>query len=250
MIFFVMAFAGCSDSDTISTSGGLATGNLVGGISGLVDSLGNMATDLSGVTVEAIGSGISAQTDSTGYWKLKNLPTRTYNLRFSKPGYVDYYVNGYSFLGGATSWFDQYFYLIMPPSFTVKFDGLFFTVNDKYLRGTLYMHCSENTPHFESVRMFVVFGSSKVMDLNDNSTFLTYINFNVINGSITRDEQTKSLTIENYAIGDTNLFHHGQTVYCQLFPYISNNQYLDIDKNKIVYVGQGAGSNILSQRVP
>ncbi|HET9135477.1 MAG TPA: hypothetical protein VFO76_02475 [Candidatus Kapabacteria bacterium] len=251
LICFAVTISSCSDNSTNTTtngSNGLPTGNLVGQIYALMDSVGNWQSDLSGVTVEAVGSGITAQSDSKGYWELKNLPTRTYDLKFSKPGYVDYYQTGYSFLGGASSMDNGTVYLIMQPRFTITFDGMTVALSKGQLQGSLFAHCSGNAPDItaHNICALAVFGSTPTIDVNDNSTYITLVNV----GSTPTDVPSKSLTYLNWYVYDTTLFHSGQTVYCRLYPFLYTTSYVDIDHHQTIYQGQGIGSNVLSQILP
>jgi hypothetical protein len=253
LIFSVFAISSCSDSSTNSTNNsgnGLPTGNLLGKIGGLMDSMGVWQTDLSGVTVEAVGSGITAQSDSKGYWELKNLSTRTYDLKFSKPEYMDYYQIGYSFLGGATSQNNQQCILVMPPHFTMIFDGMTVAINGKgMLAGSLFTHCTGSVPTFGPVNIAIwaVFGATPNIDLNDNSTFIARISNS---SGVLTDAPSSSLMYSSWAINDTAHFHSGQTVFCRLYPFIYTTNYFNLDTRQTIYQGQAAGSNVLSQILP
>jgi len=133
--------------------------------------------------------------------------------------------------------------MVMPPCFTITLDQIILTLKNKRLQGTLYSHCSENTPHIASLGAFAVFGTNPTMEINDNSTILTYLYFT----GVPINDQTKSVTFENWSVTDTTLFHPGQKVYCRLFPFNQVKNYFDVNKRQNIFVGQGQGSNVLSQ---
>ncbi|MDP4199941.1 MAG: carboxypeptidase-like regulatory domain-containing protein [Bacteroidota bacterium] len=90
----------------------------------------------SGVTVALEGTGYSAMSDDSGYFTLKNVPSGTYNVRFSKPGYGDVRWMSTTVTGGGNtdvywpltgSWTNQYSQLLYPISKVVTaLDGLRF----------------------------------------------------------------------------------------------------------------------------
>lgn len=65
----------------------------------------------SGITVTIEGTSHSAVTDDSGYYTLHNVPTGTYNVRFSKPGYGDVRWMAMTVTGGGNTnvdWTGQY----------------------------------------------------------------------------------------------------------------------------------------------
>ncbi len=82
------------------------TGNLVG-VSYLFDLNSVKATDNSGITVTAEGTGISAVTGADGRWVLSQLTMGTYTLSASKVGYGTAKTIGYQFVGGGQSWYGE-----------------------------------------------------------------------------------------------------------------------------------------------
>src|SRR6478609_2741609 len=92
--------AGCSDSNTTTTSSGDGvTGDLIGTVY-LSDHRGRSMTNHSGVTVQIEGTSFSAVSDVNGNWVIHNLPTRTYAITFSKPGFYIRRNPSYTFVGG------------------------------------------------------------------------------------------------------------------------------------------------------
>jgi hypothetical protein len=70
--------------------------------------------DASGVTVTFEGSGLSTTTDSTGFWRIDSLPTRTYDITYSKQGYGTVRQYGYSFVGGGATLMYEWHFTIAP----------------------------------------------------------------------------------------------------------------------------------------
>ena len=90
---------GCDSDGPQGPAGPNLTGDLIGFVS-LSDLSGIQSQDRSGVTVAVEGTGISAVTDSSGRWMLRNLPMGTYDIAFSKTGYGTKKSIGYQFVGG------------------------------------------------------------------------------------------------------------------------------------------------------
>jgi hypothetical protein len=76
----------------------------------------NDLPDRSGVTVSFDGSGLSTTSDSTGSWTITGLPTRTYDITYSKPGYGTIHHYGYQFVGGGTAYVQDVDVTLEPPT--------------------------------------------------------------------------------------------------------------------------------------
>ncbi len=111
------------------------TANIHGRVE-LVQGYSPLAPPFSGVTVALEGTGYSAVTDDSGYFILHNVPTGTYNVRFSKPGYGDVRWMSTTVTGGGNTdvywpetgtWTNQYSQLLYRISNVVTtLDGLRF----------------------------------------------------------------------------------------------------------------------------
>jgi len=89
--FFILTFAansifsGCKQTSTSTDS--FATGEIIGNLT-CYDTLGlNILHNQSGFKVSLDGTSFFTFTDSTGKWDLKNIPTNTYVIVFSKDNY-------------------------------------------------------------------------------------------------------------------------------------------------------------------
>src|ERR1035441_7339748 len=72
--------------------------------------LGNNVTPFSGITVSLDGTNISSVTDDSGYYELDNVPSGTYNVTLSKPGYgsIRWYGREVQGGGNAPIYWDEY----------------------------------------------------------------------------------------------------------------------------------------------
>jgi len=86
---------GC-ESELTSTQ---VTGDLKGSVV-LYDAHNKPVPDKSGVRVQVEGTEFSTESDASGKWMIKGLPTRTYSLAFSKEGYGTMKNTSFSFVGG------------------------------------------------------------------------------------------------------------------------------------------------------
>lgn len=246
MVFVVFVAVGCSNSDTGTTADG-SVGNLKGQIRILYDSNGHTLQNLSGVTVSAEGTTISGISDSTGIWELRNLPTRTYNLRFSKPGFETMYDMGYSYVGGATSWYTDVQQLTQRPPFTYTFDFFVLPTGSNYNYGKIFAHLPNTIPDSVYIAMSAIFSTSADLDISDPLSYQLRIGMG--SKMYFHDDKEKSFTADSWPLNNST-FRSGQTVYCRLYADFFLDAYFDIEKAKTVYVGSGAGSNVLSAIMP
>ncbi len=83
----------------------MLTGEIIGTVT-LYDSIGNQIkrADLQrGVTVEVLGKGITAQTDESAKYILRNVPQGIYTLKYSKAGFADNYMTNVMVTGDGRS---------------------------------------------------------------------------------------------------------------------------------------------------
>jgi hypothetical protein len=95
-LILVSTLTGCSEDQAAGPS--YPTGTMVGRVL-LYDTLG-MNLPASGVTVTIEGTGLTTTTDERGEWSIPNVPTRTYDVRFDKPGYGYSKQTSVVFVGG------------------------------------------------------------------------------------------------------------------------------------------------------
>jgi hypothetical protein len=91
--------------ETPTTASSPVTTEVTGTLQGRItvrDDDGNKVSDASGVTVSLDGTSFSATTDASGHWTIDSLPTRAYDITYSKSGYGSMHQLGYRFVGGDT----------------------------------------------------------------------------------------------------------------------------------------------------
>lgn len=104
----VLLFA-CKGKDGEQGPSGILKGDAIGYLN-VYDENGASLSNKAGVTVTVEGSSpvVSAVSDSTGKYTLKDLSQGTYDLSFSKSGYGTYKKFGYSFTGGSKPTYSTY----------------------------------------------------------------------------------------------------------------------------------------------
>jgi hypothetical protein len=112
--FCALLCASCSDPISSNSTGTeLPVGDLYG-VTQLMISNDSIAEDQSGILVSAEGTSYSTLTDKDGNWKLAGLPTRNYNLSFSKQGYGTFRYMSYAHVGGTPSRITRTFVFKIP----------------------------------------------------------------------------------------------------------------------------------------
>lgn len=101
IFLFIYSCGKIGTEGPVGPAGPSLTGSIVGFVS-LVDEFGVSIADKSGVivTVDGFQPGLTAITNSDGRYQLDNLQTGTYDLVFSKNGYVTRIALSVLFLGG------------------------------------------------------------------------------------------------------------------------------------------------------
>ncbi|HET9135862.1 MAG TPA: hypothetical protein VFO76_04435 [Candidatus Kapabacteria bacterium] len=262
-LFLLLPFVGCSDSDTTNSSTDL-TGNLKG-IIGAIDSNG-VATERTGFKVELIGTSYSTVTDSTGYWEINNIPTRTYIIKYSKAGYQPY-KSQFAFLGGSTIWLsdNNQVLLIRQPAkmkaeldlLSVGADSLTFQVGG-LVSGHIFV--IERTPvWFGSITLF---GKSREIDITNRASYLYSYLSDGNRYYFHANTTPTSININIPIISPGNYFAIGDTMYCRMyaclttiptigyqgFPVQSSgpDSFIDPETRAYTPIGTSEGSNILS----
>src|SRR2546421_435380 len=95
---------GCKVQEIVNSSG--QTGDLTGRVK--LSSANGYSPDFGGVTIAVEGTSFSATSDSAGYWTIKDLPSGTYSVSFSKPSFDTWKNTAYQFVGGSVSWIGPY----------------------------------------------------------------------------------------------------------------------------------------------
>ena len=226
---------GCKDSTTITNSGG---GTLVGDLKGrvyLMDQNGNPISNGRGVLVSCEGTSYSAITDSTGFWVIHDLPTRTYSIAYTKEGFDTIKNTSYTFVGGGTQWILQGIAIVQHPTFEVVLDAVAakYKSDGRFDYYSLYGHTVDNWNGL--VRIVI----SRIQPFTpyDNNNVNIYIH-------TIRLENDPSF-IEKFSPDDYVSLHNFDTLYVTAYPASFANPYFDVQTGKYVYSGLGKQSNVL-----
>ncbi len=255
LFLLLVIAAGCSDSNTATTntSGDGVTGTLVGTIIRLNDYRGRSMSDKSGVLVSCEGTSYSALTDSDGNWIIHDLPSRTYVISFSKPGFYTWKDLGFPFTGGGVMRYNNIYFsgsveLGEFAKFTVTLDAVIMPKGTAL--GGIYGHTSSNTPDSAIVGMHVIFGRTPQLTAEDESSYL--LGYNFPNGLTSptggRDTTVSLASVMNKNVYSSMGFVSGETVYVRAYPLLGNPQAIyDPLTNKYKQIGYSlTGSNVLS----
>jgi hypothetical protein len=209
----------------------------------------SLLADNSGVLVQLDGTSYSAMSDAAGFWTISNLPSRTYNMTFSKQGFGS--VRGQeSFLGGATLWYNnppQPIRLIQPSRDSIIFDEMLYSTTSN-VRLALYLHTNYQASRSYQY-LIILSGKRPNLDPNNKSS---YLNLSTNNPSVTsKSDSTTSYTMSYFA-WDQLLqgFSSHDTMYVRLFPVTEFYTSYDPDTQVPSYTCVGAGSNVLSAVIP
>lgn len=237
--------AACGSSDTAtSTSGGdIPLGELKGKIV-LYDSLGKILSDASGATVQLEGTSFSATTDANGIWSIKDLPSRTYSITFTKSDFHTMKNTSYQFLGGGISYYGET-PLQQQLRFTGTLDGFVFQPGTG--QGALYYDFSATAPDSVLIEARIFFSRTPAIDPSDSNSYQTYIIEYPWFGSSSHS-RNRPLYVTDFI----PFFKSGDTVYVKMFFGFraSLNQYFDVSTLKTTIVGFGTPSNTLSNIFP
>lgn len=260
LLLFVLA--GCSDSDTTTTSsnnGSEPTSDLFGTVN-LLDYRGRQIQDKSGVLVKCEGTSFSALTDTGGNWIIHNLPTRTYNIGFSKEGFYSFHDPIFTFVAGAPvryygsrgNYFESIVTIGQPPRYTITLDGLsmpkyYFDSVKGYVttNGALYLHTSDDTPNLVFIGILLIAGTNPSLNIEDKTSY----SFSRLSSETLYTAHDSSLDISfilGYQSPPVNQIPEGQTLYIRAYPKLTTAQQYDPFTDKSEFIGYGQGSNILS----
>lgn len=217
----------------------MMTGSLAG-VSFLYDLNVVKATDNSGITVTAEGTGISAVTGSDGRWVLSQLPMGTYTISASKPAYGTAKQFGYQFVGGGQTWYGE-LSIGELPAFRVTGLSTTNTTTAVNLRGT----CTNDTRSYpRNLRVFC--GYSATVS-SDPVTYASTFRFGMGN------TQFETFTVA-LSKSDLNLqgFPSGRTAYAVVYTEGNfSTVYTDMSTNRYWYGSLNpTPSNVVSFIVP
>jgi len=200
----------------------------------LIDSTGNRIPDQSGATVSAEGTAIAAVTGPDGFFRMKDLPTGTYVIRYEKQNYGIYKRYGFQFVGGGSVYTGATYLYALPNHYVTNLSA-----NNAGGSINVTATLSNNANSYRYVVIFI--GSSPSVS---SSAFVDYWRAYAYPGSSTVLALISSSSLSSMG------FSPGQTVY--LIAYGSNgNQYYDYATLQYVFNGLSATpSNIVSISVP
>jgi hypothetical protein len=257
VLFLLMVAAGCSDSNTAtsSTSGGDGvTGDLIGSVT-VVDYRGRNMSNRSGVHVQFDGTAFSTISNSDGSWVAHNMPTRNYSITFTKEGFSTYKITSFVNVGGGTLRVGDAT-VVQPCRFTLTLDGVVMPKTDSIIpnsnghiqrTGSFYVHTSTDVPDSVSFSTIIVLSRSPNINIADSSTFVTWTSSTLSQALFTTDTSISVQRMLYYSIFSP-YFSPGETVYIRLYPIIRFSQYYDIHSNQYITdpASFGPGSNVLS----
>jgi hypothetical protein len=219
----------------------------VGSIYGYVHvwDVDSVSPDQSGVLVKLEGTNISALTNAKGEWKLEDVPSRTYTVTFSKPGYGTVIDFDYRHLGGApTLYADPFNFRIEPipacpaeiVSLTQTNGEIFFKTNVpcKGRRWPLVVYYFSNSPDVSSdLKKHLTSAPHDIDPYNDRYPVLRREDFEG-NGSWrnTGLSLTDSIYVVAYSVGGSSCTLDpatGRKHYSSLHPVGSNVKSFKLD---------------------
>ncbi|HET9135864.1 MAG TPA: carboxypeptidase-like regulatory domain-containing protein [Candidatus Kapabacteria bacterium] len=241
----VFLLSSCSSSDnTTSTSGGdIPTGEFKGRII-LFDSTARQLSDASGAIVHLEGTTLTATTDAEGMWSFKDLPSRTYSISFTKPGFDTMRNTSYQFLGGGTVYYGEV-NLQQQFHFTARLDGFVFQSSTG--QGNIYYDFSADTPDSAVIQARLYFSNTPNIDPTDIHSYKTFFTeYPYFIGS------NHSMNRPLYESDLLNFFKSRDTIYAKMYFgfQATVDQYLDVTTVRPITVGFGAPTNTLSTMLP
>ncbi|MBS1903939.1 MAG: carboxypeptidase regulatory-like domain-containing protein [Bacteroidetes bacterium] len=255
LCFLAAVTSSCSkSSDSVGSGGGGST--LTGDLAGVVylyDREGQYVAEASGVTVRCDGTDFSAETDTTGRWIIHGLPSRTYSLTFTKPGYTTRRIRSIVFLGGGVV-NAGVIYLAVVPDFTITLDAVILpspSEVDSFGRvtlhdGVLLGHTSPNGPFAISSPALLFVGKHAVFDPVDPDSYGFASGFSVDKYGATADTIRSLRAPLTYSSLLGNGFKSGDSIYARAYPRVIQMTEFDPVRSEDVYVGLGQPSNTLS----
>jgi hypothetical protein len=228
--------AGCTDTEIISTP-------LKGSIKGIVQCYGRTSEDNSGVliTVEGSEPEIQVMSDVKGDYEINDLPTGTYDLVFSKPGYGTHKIIGYSFVGGDEPvMLSSYIYQLL--DLTIKELTVTLEKYDWSQSAQLYaqLHFEANDePSTSGMLRYYISTSPDVSLSNYQETNTTY--FFASGGEYSFQKQI-----------NTTRYTSGTDLYIVVYPCLDTYlNYIDVNTGNLIYSSVNPnGSPVAHVKIP
>jgi hypothetical protein len=202
---------------------------------------GGSALDRSGITVHFKNTGYSTVTDALGKWTMRDLPTSTYNIVFSKEGYDTVRLYSLQFVGGGDVYGVNAPTLPLIPTVSILDLNLSKTefIRDDYLAYYLGGRLSAATKGI-SARLFV--GRDSTVSLHPG-TYIYAFNWPIdsVTGEFVQTSYLNSIYISTYGI------KRGDRVFIAAYPVAGPSRFTYWNPQLgDVEVGLGPRSTILS----
>lgn len=239
IMLFCCCIFGCKES-AVSV---LPTGTWRGQVY-LLDSLGGVLSDLSGITVELEGTLWHQITDAGGSFTFRDIPTGTYVVRASKPGFAPLRVSSQSFVGGGVQWLTLG---ILYPLVTLQVSIDSLVVNhsvagpDSISSVVFELRIPPGASLIRNRSVRIMVSHTRTPDFNDITSLVYYRDYPVTseNGNIA------------WQIAGTFLapYPHS-TLYVLAIPFGTQDYYFDVQTGESLCTNIGTPSNILAFVMP
>jgi hypothetical protein len=205
-------------------------------------------TDSSGITVSMEGTPFTAVTDAAGNWTMRDLPTATYTIVYSKEGFGTYRYFGFQFVGGSEIYLPSTIRPILPRIPTEQMSDLRVSDVKDYGNGDIYYFLDGKlSPPRAGISAQIFIGRDTTVS-SDPSTYLYSF-------SVLLDSTTGSFIQNSASLGSPTLysagFKKGEPMYMVAYPNAGGNAYWDPRSERYVLIGLGPNrSNVRGTRVP
>jgi hypothetical protein len=233
------ASIGCKESAVSALPTGTWRGQLY-----LSDSVGGVFKDASGTTVELEGTIWHQVTDTGGYFTFRSIPTGTYVVRASRPGFAPLRATGQSFVGGGVQWLSLG---ILYPLVTlhVSIDSLVVNhsagVPDSISSVMFKLRIPPRASLVRNRSIRILVSRTPTPDFNDIGSLVYYQDLAVSSdpGDIT------------WQIAGTFLARYPHSsLYVLAIPFGTYDQYFDVQTGQEVWTNIGTLSNVLTLVMP
>ncbi len=238
ILFFIsiLIFASCDDDLYKDIT---LKGKINGHVEGVFDESENSISKKN-VKIEIVNEDISATTDESGKFTLKNVTTGTYDIRFSREDLDNYEIQSVQFLGGETPYVIDEKIVLLQKSTTVP-SNLTVTVENETVNFQCYV--SPIIPENESRNIiFYVYSDNTVSPEN----YLYYFVETITEGSILTVDKSLSL-FNSYNTDNLHVVAYGYTkgYYNTSFnqnTYLLIPSYIERATGEILYSGLNVNS--------
>jgi hypothetical protein len=189
-IFFIVSLisVGCSE-DPMSLNS-LPVGTIQGAV--FLAGPDTAYAERSSVRVQLVGTNFSTTTDALGRWSIDNVPTRTYDIKFSREGFEELTLIGQMFVGGGVVSVKSV-YLYKVPTCPMILDEV--RQEGEYLRAYAHASCKANLRRDNAV--FFVSNSPEVS--STNYSYAVYNASQSVGGVIVGFMPLESIRLDPYS---------------------------------------------------